>query len=583
MNRGNKNAAKCSAAQDGLSRRSFFKAAGITALGAAAAGTLAGCGNGYVTNAEFKNVSTQTPGTPTWLGAAPEIAESQITETLDTEVLVVGCQTGGFPAAISAAENGAKVLVVERRETCATPREDIGAIDSSLQKASFGEFPQFEINKMEALEDIVRYANGFVNYDLIKLWADESGAMVDWMTSIVERDGRFKMNFEGSIGTTGQGARDRAWATGHSPEKLVDDKSVSFMTTLHDYCDELGVEFRMQTELVKCEQDASGRVTGIIARDVTDRHYIRVRASKGTIIATGGYVNNTEMMETRQAWNQRLRINVPVGGNCTGDGIKSALWCGAQMDPLGAAVTFNRACCKPDETAGSDLVGKWYWFGEQPFLKVNLKGQRFCNESGPYDYMLHSTFMQPHHTYVDIFDANYAEHVRQMNEVGCCRLYPFDNGAPSNMPIGKIASDIDGLLEAGYMQKADTIDELAQKLNLPVDATKATFERYNQFADAGKDEDYNKEPYRIIKLNQPPYYGVRTGAWVLATVDGCLINTDIHPVDENGEAIEGLYMVGDCSGGFFSVSYPNLFTGLACGRTMTFGRRAGKLAATGQA
>lgn len=566
-----------------LSRRSFLKGAGITALGAAAAGALSGCGNGYVNAAELKDETTQKPGTPSWLGEAPAIDEASITETIDVDVVVVGCRTGGLPAVISAAENGAKVLGIEQMSAIATPREDLGAIDSKLQQESFEEFPQFKIDKMEAMEDIVRYANGFVNYDLIKLWADESGAMIDWLSEIIERDGAFTMRFEGSVGTEGQGARDKAWATGHSPEKLTDDKDVTFGTTLRDYAEELGAEFRYDTMLVKCEQNADGRVTGVICRDGNDRHYLRVNASKGVILATGGYVANTEMVEARQAWNNRLKINVPVGGSCTGDGIRAALWCGATIDPIGAAVTFNRACCKPDEVAGSDLVGKWFWFGEQPFLKVNLNGKRFCNESGPYDYMLHSTFMQPYHTYVDIWDSDYVEQVRQINEVGCCRLYPFDNGAPSNMPISKMAGDFEALIEAGYIQQADTMEELAQKLNLPVDATVETWERYNQFADAGKDEDYNKEPYRLLKLDHPPYYGVRTGSWFLATIDGCPVNTDMHPVNEAGEQIDGLYMVGNDSGGFFSVSYPNLFTGLAAGRTMTFGRRAGMLAATGQA
>lgn len=570
-------------AQSGLSRRSFLKGAGITALGAAAAGALAGCGNGYVNAAEAKNVATQMPGTPSWLGAAPDVAETDITETIDVDVVVVGCRTGGLPAVISAAEHGAKVLGIEQMSAIATPREDLGAIDSTLQRESFEEFPQFEIDKMEAMEDIVRYANGFVNYDLVKLWADESGDMIDWLSEIIARNGEFTMRFEGSVGTEGQGARDKAWATGHSPEKLTDDKDVTFGTTLRDYAEELGAEFRYDTMLVKCEQDASGRVTGVICRDGNDRHYLRVNASKGVILATGGYAANTEMVEARQAWNNRLKINVPVGGSCTGDGIKAALWCGAAIDPIGAAVTFNRACCKPDEVAGSDLVGKWFWFGEQPFLKVNLNGKRFCNESGPYDYMLHSAFMQPYHTYVDIWDSDYVEQVRQINEVGCCRLYPFDNGAPSNMPITKMASDFEALIEAGCIQQADTMEELAEKLNLPVDATVETWERYNGFAEAGKDDDYNKEPYRLTQLTHPPYYGVRTGAWFLATIDGVLIDTDMHAVDEAGKAIDGLYMAGNDSGGFFSVSYPNLFTGLAAGRTMTFGRRAGMLAATGQA
>lgn len=566
----------------GISRRNLFKAAGVTAIAAAAAGTLTGCGKGYVNDAEDKNLTTQTPAGPSWLGSAPEIAEPDITETIDTEVVVVGCRTGGLPAVISAAENGAKVLGIEQMSAIATPREDLGAINSRYQLAAFEEFPQFEIDKMEAMEDIVRYANGFVNYDLIKLWADESGAMIDWIADIVERNGEFKMWFEGSIGTENTGARDKAWATGHSPEKLTDDEAVTFGTCLRDYAIELGAEFRYDTMLVKCEQNSDGRVTGVICQDGNDLHYIRVNASKGVILATGGYVSNTEMVEARQAWNNRLKINVPVGGSCTGDGIKAAMWCGASIDPLGCAVTFNRACCKPDEVAGSDLKGKWFWFGEQPFLKVNLNGKRFCNESGPYDYMLHSAYMQPYHTYVDIWDSDYVEQVKQLNEVGCCRLYPFDNGAPSNMPISLMAKKFEELEEAGYIQKADTMEELAEKLNLPVEATVETWNRYNMFAEQGKDEDYNKEPYRLTSLTHPPYYGVRTGSWFLATIDGISINTDMHAVDEAGKQIEGLFMVGNDSGGFFSVSYPNLMTGLAAGRTMTFGRRAGMLAAQGK-
>ena len=566
----------------GISRRNLFKAAGVTAIAAAAAGTLTGCGKGYVNDAEDKNLTTQAPAGPSWLGSAPEIAESDITETIDTEVVVVGCRTGGLPAVISAAENGAKVLGIEQMSAIATPREDLGAINSRYQLAAFEEFPQFEIDKMEAMEDIVRYANGFVSYDLIKLWADESGAMIDWIADIVERNGEFKMWFEGSIGTENTGARDKAWATGHSPEKLTDDEAVTFGTCLRDYAIELGAEFRYDTMLVKCEQNSDGRVTGVICQDGNDLHYIRVNASKGVILATGGYVSNTEMVEARQAWNNRLKINVPVGGSCTGDGIKAAMWCGASIDPLGCAVTFNRACCKPDEVAGSDLKGKWFWFGEQPFLKVNLNGKRFCNESGPYDYMLHSAYMQPYHTYVDIWDSDYVEQVKQLNEVGCCRLYPFDNGAPSNMPVSLMGKKFEELEEAGYIQKADTMEELAEKLNLPVETTVETWNRYNMFAEQGKDEDYNKEPYRLTSLTHPPYYGVRTGSWFLATIDGISINTDMHAVDEAGKQIEGLFMVGNDSGGFFSVSYPNLMTGLAAGRTMTFGRRAGMLAAQGK-
>ena len=570
-----------------VTRRSFFKGAGLAAMGALTAGTLSGCGQGYAA-ATPANPSAGEFGGPSWLGAPPVIDEADIAETIDTEVLVVGMGTGGIPAMISAAENGARVLGIDRQGTPHNVREDIGAIDSRLQQASFDEFPEFRIEKKEAVEDIVRYANGFVNYDLVKLWADESGAMVDWLTDIIQRDGKLVMEFEGGVGDTSDPGRDKAFATGHSPQKtdaVAEDEEWGFAESILAYAAEQGAETRWYCEFIKCETDDAGRVTGVIARDVQgDRHYLRINASKGVILSTGGYGNNLEMMEARQPWNQALRIAAPgKGGNPTGDGIKAALWAGGQMDPLGAACTFNRACCKPDQTAGNGTVGEWFWFGEQPFMKVNLNGNRFCNESGPYDYMLHSAYMQPHHTYCDIWDANYAEQVRQMNEVGCCRLYPFDNGAPSNRTIESMASEFEKLIEAGYIQQADTMEELAEKLNIPVENTVKSWQRYNHLAEQGRDEDYNKEAYRLMKLDTPPFYGVRTGAWFLATLDGVMIDTDMHPVREDGTPVEGLYLTGDCSGGFFSVSYPNLFTGLACGRTMTFGRRAGMLAATGQA
>ncbi len=560
-----------------VSRRNFFQVAAGAAVAAAAATTLSGCAEATIV-AEAANETTQGNITPSWLGTAPVIDEAEITETIDVEVVVVGCRTGGLPAVIAAAEAGADVLGVEMLSAIKTPREDLGAINSKLQLEAFEEFPQFEIDKMEAMEDIVRYANGFVKYDLIKLWADESGEMIDWLTDIIGRNGEFIMNFEGSIGTQSE-ARDKAYATGHSPEKVVDDDDVTFGTCLVDYAEELGANFRYDTMLVKCEQDESGRVTGVICQDQNDDHYVRINASGGVILATGGYVANTEMVEARQAFNNRLKINVPVGGACQGDGIKAAMWCGAAIDPLGCAVTFNRACCKPDEVAGGDLVGKWFWLGEQPFLKLNLEGKRFCNESGPYDYMLHSAYMQPYHTYVDIFDADWKAKAKQLDEVGCCRLYPFDNGAPSNMGVDYVGTLVDGLIEAGYIQQADTIEELAELLNIPVEETVASVERYNKWCAQGKDEDYNKEAYRLVAIDQAPYYGVRTGSWFLATIDGISINTNMQALDEGGNAIEGLYMVGNDSGGFFSVSYPNLMTGLAAGRTMTFGRRAGRLAA----
>lgn len=519
-----------------------------------------------------------------WLGAAPEIAEGDITEELSTEVLVVGCGTGGWIATMTAAEEGAKVLVLEKRETPTGIREDIGGINSRLQQESFAQFPEFEIDKTEALQEIVRYGGGYVDSDLIKVWIDNSGELVDWLTDLMESTGDWFMSLEGGIGDQRHPERDKAFATGHSPHKTQQgtEKNVTTSSTFRDFCDATGnVDWRVQTALVKLEQDDSGKVVGVIAQDLTDNHYIRVKVSKGVIMATGGYATNTEMMLALQPQTMKMKANVPIGSTDDGSGIKAMLWAGGELDPTHCSMMFNRCSVLPTETAGYQTNGKWYWFGEQPFLKVNLNGKRFCNESGPYEFMLHSMYMQPHHTYCDIFDANNKQYCEQFNEVGCCRLFPFDNGAISNMPYdyvwGQMTEGENSHLALGYLQKADTLEELAEKLNIPVDNFVESVKRYNELCAKGVDEDYGKGPHRMTPVDTAPFYGIRTCAWHLTTLNGCRINTDMQVIREDGTPIEGLYATGDCTGGFFAQTYPNLFTGLACGRTMTFGRRAAKI------
>ena len=135
--------------QTNVSRRGFLKGAGIAAIGAAAMGALTGCGSGTQTKTTAYDVRTQTPDPPSWLGEVPEGAESDITETLDYDVVVVGVGTAGVPAIISAAENGARVLGVDQRDKVGTVREDLGAINSHLQQEGAAAHPDCAIDKDE--------------------------------------------------------------------------------------------------------------------------------------------------------------------------------------------------------------------------------------------------------------------------------------------------------------------------------------------------------------------------------------------------------------------------------------------------
>lgn len=518
---------------------------------------------------------------PEWLGEAPEIADGDIAETLDTECLVVGIGTGGWPTLMTLAEEGVKTIAIEKHENPTGIREDIGAIGSKLQLETEKTFPEMAIDKMEVLQELVRYSGGYCDSDLIKVWINESAELVDWLTDIFESSGKYYMSHEGGIGNTADPGRDKAYATGHSPHKkdeFADDPEVTTNAVFTDYINSKSqdVEIRTNCELVRFLQDDSGKVIGAIAKNNTDNSYVKINVSKGVIVCSGGYATNTEMMKALQPQTLDMKVTYTLGSTADGSGIKAMLWAGGALDPTHCSMMFNRCCVKPDETAGYKTIGKWFWFGEQPFLKVNLNGKRFCNESGPYEFMLHSMEMQPNHTYVDVFDANNEKYAEQFDEVGCCRLFAFPNGALSNMPYSFVWSKIEELLEAGYVQKADTLEELAEKLNIPVDNFVASVQRYNELCAKGVDEDYGKEAHRMTPVDTAPFYGVRTCAWHLTTLNGVRINTDMQVIREDGTAIEGLYATGDATGGFFATTYPNLFTGLACGRTMTFGRRAAK-------
>ena len=285
---------------------------------------------------------------------------------------------------------------------------------------------------------------------------------------------------------------------------------------------------------------------------------------------------NEEMLETLQPQTlNKYSLSIAIDGT-TGDGIKACLWAGAHMDEVHTAMVFDRVAVKPDELGGSETTGSPFWMGSNPWLKVNLNGERFTNEAAPYDYILNSTLTQPGHTVVDIWDSDYEKYLEQFDIHGCARVFPFDNGAPTNMTLEATKGINEGLIQDGYIVVADTIEELAEGLGLPAEALKKTVERQNENYDAGVDPDFGKDVHRLSAIRTAPFYGVRTSGYMLCTLDGITINENFQAVDDNGKAIEGLYVTGVDSGSYYAHTYPNMSTGNCCGRSVTFGRMIGK-------
>ena len=366
-----------------------------------------------------------------------------------------------------------------------------------------------------------------------------------------------------------QATRGSARVTSETPEDTYD--------VLNKYGQDLGLEIHYNTALL-CLIKEDKAVTGIYAK--TEKGIVRYNASKGVIVCTGGYSLNMDMLKALQPETVKMiNINYSYPGS-QGDGIKACLWAGAVMDETHGGMLFDRGAVAPDQV-GCQTPGALFWMGSQPFLKVGLDGKRFTNESGCYDHILHTAYTLPGMTYAMVWDANYIADMQRFDSHGCSRMFDHENGAESVWPLALNEGVFMPMYrDQGLVVKADTIEELAEKLGLPVENFKATVERYNELYDKQEDEDFGKEAYRLSELRTAPFEGVRmSGGYFICTMDGIHINTDMNAVDAEGNPIEGLYVAGDCSGGYFDTSYPNLLAGAAAGRSVTFGRLAGKNAA----
>ena len=555
-----------------ISRRGFLAGTGAAAVLAGAA--LSGCGNQAAQSAsgDAGQAGKTSGSTPSWLEAEPEIAEKDIAGTESCDVLVIGCGTSGLFAACSAAENGAKVIAVEKGAAGVGIRGTLGGIGTKWQAEN-----GTDIKATDICHDIARYSASSVNGALTRLWATESAETVEWYGDLCVKAGReFVLCSDNDLSDEEQSGFYRHWATGHAA--VVDGKTAEDDAILTNYATEQGVDLRYSTEMIKLVKDGD-RVSGAIIKD-SEGACKQIDAAKGVIVCTGGYAQNPDMLSALQPDTLRIFSFNSGMPNAIGSGIKACIWAGADFDSTHTSMLFDRCPLRPDQIAGEPSDGM-FWMGSQPWLKVNLEGNRFADESAPYDFILHASATQPGHTYCTIFDSNYVDYIYQFKTQGCSRMFPFENGAPVSAITLEMAQGMNqGLLESGMMQQADTIEELADKLHIPVDAFAATVKRYNEMVAAGDDRDFGKEAFRLSPVDTPPFYGIRQTGYMLCTMDGIPIDTDMRALDPDGKPIEGLFVGGNDSGSFFSHSYPDLVPGLAAGRSATFGRRAGRIAAT---
>jgi hypothetical protein len=557
-----------------LSRRSFLTglaSVGLAAAGVAGAGTLQGCApRARVAGAEELPVAQGN-----WYGEPASLDSFSIIEELDCDVLVCGAGHGGMIGTLAAAEAGAKTLLIEKGSTFSAIREYWGLINAQCQKDAGVTIDPFLVTK-----ELMRYASYRADQRLIKLWVDESGETADWLINLLSPQG-FSIVAEPDVAS---GYHDiypvyPIQCNVQIPGNTDVSSPTAFKQlgqAILEAAQGFGAEVRYDTSVVQCivEDD---RVVGAIIEGADG--YRRVNAAKGVLIATGGYEGNTELLEQLQPRTCELiayPTNLPQN---VGEGIIAGIWAGGRKDEQEAVMLFDRGAVGPDQRAGhsddSPATGSMFWMGSQPWLKVNLKGERFCNECAPYDFPIHAVGLDAGNTWCSIWDANWIQNIETFHTVGCSRIAksPTDAVTQEFLPPIIEAMNAD-MLASGIIQQSDTIEGLAEKLDIPVDAFAATVERYNGLAADGLDEDFGKPAKDMIGLNTPPFYGVRQGAALYCTLDGLRINADCAVIDKNDDAIPGLWAAGNATGGFFAANYPELVIGCACARTMTQARHA---------
>ena len=521
-----------------------------------------------------------------WLGKEPDIDEAAITETVDTDILIVGAGNGGMFAAAYAAANGLNFRVIEQNANVQDTRHWYGAVDSAAAK----EAGEPATDKAKLLSEISRYASGKCDQRVVKTWINESAAMHDFMRSILEDKYGWVCDF-----TSGSEA---AWPTEnaeHNTDYLFPVQEHNYMASesasglarnelLLQYIQELGYDVDFKTSLAKLEKNSDGRITGIIAQSTEDDHFIRYNANQGVLLACGGFPGNPYMMEQLDPLGTSVTTACSYSPADKGYGIRAAVWAGANLDKEAAPMLFDRGVVAPgvdggyvdSDTAfgGKAFPGKirQYNPGTQPFLKVNRNGERFANESCPYNDIVYAAAHQPGRVYAQICDANILEDAKRFHTIGC-------SAQTRNGGEKYIQGKMDEAIEAGALFKCDTLDELADKMGFTgaaKDTFLATVERYNELYDKQNDEDFGKPAYRLSAIRTAPFYGCWLGASLLTTEQGIAINEKGQALDTNNQPMEGLYITGDMSGSFFANNYPCLMAGVAMGRTLTYAMKAVK-------
>ena len=534
-----------------------------------------------------------------WLGTEPEIDESKVAKTVDVDVAVVGCGIAGVAACRSVAEDGGLVAAFEKADGPQCRSGEYAVINGKVQ-AKWGR----DTWTREQIDDIIDSHMVESTYrckrSIMSKWAHNIGDAFDWWVEAnpdlyyaeTTRSAIPDENAENFIIPIFYPLPEHYdWKQERFPcyptsVEFKPDQHVTVEANMQKAIDTGNVQTFYGCFVEKLIMD-NGRCVGLYARDAATGEYIKCNASKGVILSTGDYSQNTKMLkhfcpEVIENNIQCLFTNVDVEGNFTnqGDGIQLGMWAGAQVQQSHAPMIHHMG-------GGADLAGVGV-MGNAGFLNLDLNGKRFMNEDLPGQQLENQIELQKNRESWQIFDSNWPEQLPYMPAAhgGACYYEDYaseDEGPKNNTTYRNYKSpyQLEAAVADGRAVKADTLEELVAKIYPDDTAAQQTaldsIQRYNELAKAGYDEDFHKPASRMWAVENGPFYADKfTTALLLVCIGGLESDEDCHTFDADRNVIPGLYVAGNIQGNRFATEYPIGLKGVSHSMAMYYGYVAGK-------
>ena len=518
---------------------------------------------------------------------------------LKTQVLVVGMGGSGAMTAMSAAENGAQVLAIEKNGryggTTGLTSEVMAVNPARIQAEYNGGENYVDTDAMKAAW--LAYTEGDAKEEMVDKMIYGSGDAIDWL----HYEHGFEFDYQPKTGFTP--ADVYAVKYQYLPNTVGANKAY-----IERYFDRLvadfvaaGGQYMLETEAYALIQDENGDVKGVKARDLVNGTEYTIYADS-VVLATGGFAGNADMeIEYLSDEHFELKGSWKCYGLTSNDGkmLQAAIDGGAGTYNIGMPPMVHNAGT-PSFLAGYEtnkVEGKMgartgrpqVWSsGDLPLdmaisasgMAVNKHGERFTNEEQV--AMLNSWIAGPR--FFAIWSGEQIDTLRdngfEFEVTGPATVYLGYQGAiPAATPIPNAYEVLEDAIAQGIAYKADTLEELAGLLNMKPETLQATVETYNGYCDAGVDADFGKNAQYLNKIGEGPYYAIVGAPWCYTTCGGLDINENFQVLKaDHATPIGGLYAVGtDSMGVLFSEKKAYVtFGGAANGWALTSGSQCGE-------